>query len=291
MMIMYTTVCMNNERFFRRWLVMGVFALCLWLPTQVFAAGTVNIYSHRQQVLIQPFLDAFTKATGIETKTVYAAKGLAQRLQAEGAASPADVILTVDIARLAEYAALDLLAPVDSAVLAANIPAHLRASDNRWFGLSERARILVTSKDRVPADAIQTIEDLAKDEWRGRICTRPGSHVYNRALMASLIAAHGAEAAESWARDFVSNLARKPQGNDRAQAKAIFQGICDVAIMNSYYYGNMKFSDDADQRLWADRFGLFLPISKIAVTISIFLVPESPNTARTKKRRLRFLNF
>ena len=241
---------------------MGVFALCLWLPMQVFAAGMVNIYSHRQQVLIQPFLDAFTGATGIETKTVYAAKGLAQRLQAEGAASPADVILTVDIARLAEYAALDLLTPVDSAILAANIPAHLRASDKSWFSLSERARILVTSKDRVPADAIQNIEDLAKDEWRGRICTRPGSHVYNRALMASLIAAHGAEAAESWARDFVSNLARKPQGNDRAQAKAIYQGICDVAIMNSYYYGNMKFSNDPDQRLWADALQLIFTNQK-----------------------------
>ena len=173
MTIKRTTGCMNNQGFVQHWLVFVVFALCLWLPTQAFAAGTVNIYSHRQQVLIQPFLDAFTEATGIETKTVYAAKGLAQRLQAEGAASPADVILTVDIARLAEYAALDLLAPVDSAVLTANIPARLRASDNRWFGLSERARILVTSKDRVPVDAIETIEDLAKDEWRGRIVPAP----------------------------------------------------------------------------------------------------------------------
>ena len=158
-MIICKTLRMNNERLFGRWLVMGVIALCLWLPTQVFAVGTVNVYSHRQQVLIQPFLDAFTEATGIRTRTVYAAKGLAQRLQAEGAASPADVILTVDIARLAEYAALDLLAPVESDVLTANIPAHLRASDNRWFGLSERARILVTSKDRVPADAIQTMRN------------------------------------------------------------------------------------------------------------------------------------
>ena len=126
----------------------------------------------------------------------------------------------MDIARLAEYAALDLLAPVDSAVLTANIPAHLRASDNRWFGLSERARILVTSKDRVPADAIQTIEDLAKDEWRGRICTRPGA-MYNARVNGVLIAAH-AEAAESGPR-VCTNLARKPQDNDRAQAKAIFQ--------------------------------------------------------------------
>jgi len=237
---------------YQKWLASISLALLMLLPSQMVAAGTINIYSHRQQILIAPFLDAFTKASGIETKVVYAAKGLAQRLQAEGAASPADVILTVDIARLAEYAALDLLMPVDSAILKKNIPAHLRASDNRWFGLSERARILVTSRDRVPAGAIKTIEDLAKPEWQGRICTRPGSHVYNRALMASLIAAHGAEDAERWAQAFVANLARKPQGNDRAQAKAIFQGICDVAIMNSYYYGNMKFGDDQEQRSWAD---------------------------------------
>jgi iron(III) transport system substrate-binding protein len=184
-----------NSPVILRWLMAGCVAVCLWLPVQAFAAGTINIYSHRQQILIQPFLDEFTKATGIQTKVVYASKGLAQRLQAEGAASPADVILTVDIARLAEYATLDLLASVESAVLTANIPAHLRASDNRWFGLSERARIVVTARDRVPADAIQRIEDLADAEWQQRICTRPGSHVYNRALMASLIAAHGAEAA------------------------------------------------------------------------------------------------
>ena len=242
----------KNDPVILRWLMAGCVAVCLWLPVQAFAAGTINIYSHRQQILIQPFLDEFTKTTGIQTKVVYASKGLAQRLQAEGAASPADVILTVDIARLAEYANLDLLAPVESAVLTANIPAHLRASDNRWFGLSERARIVVTARDRVPVYAIQRIEDLADAEWQQRICTRPGSHVYNRALMASMIAAYGAEAAQSWAEKLVANLARKPQGNDRAQAKAIFQGICDVAIMNSYYYGNMKFNDDAEQRSWAD---------------------------------------
>lgn len=291
MMVMYITRFLNKQRIFWLWLVHGVFGLSLWLPTQVLAAGTVNIYSHRQQVLIRTFLDAFTEATSIETKTVYAAKGLAQRLQAEGAASPADVILTADIARLAEYAALDLLAPVDSAVLTANVPARLRACDNRWFGLSECARILVASKDRVPFDAIQTIEDFAKDEWRGRICTRPGSHVYNRPLMASLIAAHGAEAAESWARDFVANLVRKPQGNDRAQAKAISQGICDVAIMNSYYFGKMKFSDDLGQRSWAESLRLIFTNQKGRgnhINISgAGIVKHSPN----KKVALLFLEF
>ena len=216
------------------------------------SAGEINIYSHRQQFLLQPFLNAFTAETGIRTRVVYAAKGLAQRLLAEGEASPADVILTVDISRLSEYAELDLLAPVDSPVLESNVPAHLRASDNRWFAFSTRARLVATSVDRVAEDAIADIEDLARPEWKGRICSRKGSHVYNRSLMASIIAANGADAAEAWAGNMVSNFARKPQGNDRAQAKAIFQGQCDVAIMNHYYYGNMLYGDQAEQKDWAN---------------------------------------
>ena len=235
----------------RDYLAAAVFTAITASTSVGFAAEKINIYSHRQQVLIQPFLDAFTSKTGIETNVVYSSKGLAQRLKAEGPASPADVILTVDIARLSEYADLDLLAPVDSSILRANIPSRLRSEDNRWFGFSERARILVTSKTRVAGGAVLDLEDLAKPEWKGRICSRAGSHDYNRALVASMIAAHGEAATETWARGVVDNLARKPQGNDRSQAKAIFQGLCDVAIMNSYYYGNMKFGDKADQKEWA----------------------------------------
>lgn len=238
-------------------ILFGVVFSALLLPvfgTFVGAANatTLNIYSHRQQFLIEPFLTAFTAETGIKTKVVYASKGLAQRLKAEGEASPADVILTVDIARLSEYAALDLLAPVSSTVLDANIPEHLRATDGRWFGLSKRARIVVTSRERVGDTEIKRIEDLANPEWGGRICTRRGSHVYNRSLLASIIAANGTLKAQAWAEGLVTNLARKPQGNDRAQAKAIFQGECDVAIMNSYYYGKMLYGDKAEQKEWAE---------------------------------------
>ena len=214
-------------------------------------AAEVNIYSHRQQFLLQPFLDAFTAETGISTRVVYASKGLAQRLLAEGEASPADVILTVDIARLSEYADLDLLAPVESSVLATNIPAYMRAADNRWFALSTRARLVATSVDRVDEGAIRDLEDLAHPQWEGRVCSRKGSHVYNRSLMASVIAANGADAAEAWANGLVANFARRPQGNDRAQAKAIFEGQCDVAIMNHYYYGKMVYGDKPEQKEWA----------------------------------------
>ena len=223
------------------------------------AASELNIYSHRQPFLIDPFLKAFTEKTGIETNVLYSTKGLAQRLKAEGKNSPADVILTVDIGRLYIYRDLDLLSTVQSQKLEANIPEHLRSSDNTWFGLSKRSRIIVTSKERVAPGEITTVEDLADPKWEGRICVRPGSHVYNRALMASMIAAHGVEEAEKWAAGLVANLARRPQGNDRAQVKAIYEGQCDVAIINNYYFGKLKYSEDENQREWAKALDLVFP--------------------------------
>ena len=222
-------------------------------------SDTVNVYSHRQPYLIEPLLDAFTEKTGIKTKVLYSDKGLAQRLKSEGRNSPADLVLTVDIARLSTYDRMGLLAETSSDVLEANIPAHLRSDDNTWFGLSKRSRIIVTSKERVPLGEIMRVEDLAKPEWNGRVCTRPGSHVYNRALMASLIAHHGEDEAKRWATNLVNNLARKPQGNDRAQVKAIFEGVCDVAIINNYYYGKMKYSDETAQHDWAKAINIVFP--------------------------------
>ena len=239
-------------RFLRQRLILLGLVFASFASPTIAAAGELNIYSHRQQFLLQPFLDAFTAETGIRTKVVYASKGLAQRLLAEGEASPADVILTVDIARLNEYAELDLLAKVESPVLNANIPASLRAGDNRWFAFSTRARLVATSKERVAADAIENIEDLATPKWQGRVCSRKGSHVYNRSLMASIIAANGLDAAAEWAQGLVANFARRPQGNDRAQAKAVFEGQCDVVIMNHYYFGKMLYGDKPEQREWAD---------------------------------------
>ena len=239
-----------------------IISLGLWAGLcmgQSLQAQDLNIYSQREPFLIEPFLKAFTDQTGIKTKVLYSKKGLAQRLKSEGRKSPADVVLTVDIARLSVYDDMGLLSKTASTTLKKNIPAHLRSPENSWFALSKRSRILATSKDRVGAAEITRIEDLADPKWKGRICTRPGSHVYNRALMASIIAHHGSEAAEEWAKGLVANLARKPQGNDRAQVKAIYEGVCDVALINSYYYGNMKFSEDAEQRAWADAMNIVFP--------------------------------
>ena len=275
----------------RRFIAIVTSCLSVAVAAQAATAAEINIYSHRQQFLLKPFLDAFTAETGINTKVVYASKGLAQRLQAEGEASPADVILTVDIARLSEYADLDLLAPVDSAVLVANIPANLRAGDNRWFAFSTRVRLVAVSKDRVAEGAISRIEDLADPKWKGRVCSRKGSHVYNRSLLASVIAANGVDAAETWAEGLVANFARKPQGNDRAQAKAIFEGQCDVAIMNHYYYGKMQFGDKEEQRDWANAIQLvFTNQDDRGTHVNISgggLAKHSPN----RDHAVRFLEF
>ena len=239
--------------------ILSSIILLLFLSVTKVIGADVNIYSHRQPFLINPFLEKFTEETGIKTNVVYATKGLAQRLKAEGKNSPADVILTVDIGRLYIYDDLDLLASIDSDTLDKNIPQNLKSPENKWFALSKRSRIIVTSKERVDDGQITKIEDLANEKWKGKICSRPGSHVYNRALMASLILSLGEKAAEEWAKKFVANLSRRPQGNDRAQVKAIFEGQCDISIINNYYFGKLKYSEDPSQREWAKSVRLIFP--------------------------------
>ena len=222
-------------------------------------ASEINIYSHRQPFLINPFLEEFTKKTGIKTNVLYSTKGLAQRLKAEGKNSPADVILTVDIGRLYIYDEMKLLKEVNSDVLKKNIPSHLRSPENTWFGLSKRARIIVVDNEKIKEGQITRLEDLADPKWKGQICTRPGSHVYNRGIMASVLAEYGEEKTEEWAKGLVANFAKRPQGNDRAQVKAIYEGECTIAIINNYYYGKLKFSEDPEQRKWVENVRLIFP--------------------------------
>ena len=217
------------------------------------SAESLGIYTHRQPFLLEPILDAYTQKTGVTFQTVYAPKGLAARLKAEGDRTKADIVLTVDISRIKELADTDLLASINSDELNKNVPVHLRDENDKWTALSLRARIIAVSKDRIGKEAITTIEDLATPRWQGKVCSRKGSHVYNRALLASIIAHHGEEVATNWTLGLVNNLARRPQGNDRAQAKAIYSGECDVALMNTYYFGKMKFNKDKpEQKKWAD---------------------------------------
>ena len=217
--------------------------LALLLAVSAPLAQEVNVYSYRQPFLIEPVLDAFTDSTGIKVNMVYAKKGLIQRLESEGANSPADLMLTADIGLLLDAKEKGLTQAMSSSVLSNRIPAEFRDSEEHWYGLTSRARIIVASKDRVQPGEIANYEDLTDSKWKGRICTRSGKHPYMVLLIASMVANNGKEQAGEWVKGIKANLARKPQGNDRAQVKAIKEGVCDVAIINHYY-----MAEDAGQR-------------------------------------------
>jgi iron(III) transport system substrate-binding protein len=212
-------------------------------------ADEVNIYSHRQPELIQPLLDAFTAQTGITTNVAFVDKGMSERLQAEGDRSPADMVLTVDIARLTDVVNAGVTQAVTSSVLEANIPAQFRDAQGQWFGLTSRARIIYASRERVAPGEVTTYEDLADPKWKGRICTRSGTHDYNVALTAAILAHHDEAFTKTWLEGVKSNLARKPDGGDRDQVKAIWAGECDIAVGNTYYMGQMV--NDPEQAAWA----------------------------------------
>jgi len=234
-------------------LALGAVALGLAGPA---LAQEVNVYSYRQPQLVEPLFAAFTEQTGIKVNTLFAKKGMAERLAAEGATSPADVILTVDIGRLIEIKQKGLVQPVQSDVISTNVPGNYRDPDNEWFGLTLRTRLFYVS-NRVEKGTITSYEDLADPKLEGRVCTRPGSHAYNLALIASKIAHDGEEATQEWLEGVKANLARKPQGNDRAQVKAVADGLCDVAVGNNYYYAKMLNNDE--QKAWAEAVYLVFP--------------------------------
>lgn len=230
-------------------------ALCsIALPAM---AEEINIYSHRQPELIQPLIDAYTKETGVAVNIAFVDKGMSERLVAEGDRSPADLVLTVDIARLTQVVGAGVTQAVTSDVLTQNIPATLRDPENHWFGLTTRARIVYASKDRVADGEVTTYEDLADPKWKGRICTRSGTNDYNIALTAAVIAHHGEEGAKAWLEGLKANLARKPNGGDRDQVKAIAAGECDIAIGNTYYIGKMM--EDPEQRPAAEAVRIVFP--------------------------------
>ncbi|MGB0467823.1 MAG: Fe(3+) ABC transporter substrate-binding protein [Pontibacterium sp.] len=224
------------------------------------AAEEVNIYSYRQAFLMKPLLEAFTAETGIKANVVFAKKGLLERIEHEGRNSPADVLLTSDIGPLSDALEKGLLQPVNSKTLEKNIPSKYRDPADHWFGLTSRSRIIYTSKTRVKAGEISSYEDLADPKWKGRICTRSGKHTYNLSLIGSMIAHHGEAEAQQWLEGFKANLARKPQGNDRGQVKAVKEGVCDIALGNSYYFGKMITNEKKpEQKAWAQAVNLIFP--------------------------------
>ena len=260
----------------------------------VAGSGEVNLYSYRQPFLIQPMLDAFTKETGVAVNVVFAEDGMLERLKAEGDNSPADAVLTADIGRLNDMVEAGVLQPVRSDVLERNIPAQYRDPEGLWYGLTTRARVIFASRDRVKPGAVATYEDLAAPELKGRVCTRSGKHEYMVSLIASVIANVGEDKAEAWLRGVRDNLAQKPQGNDRAQAKAIHEGICDVAVANTYYMGKMATNEEKpEQKAWAESIRIVFPNQNdrgTHVNVSGGAVTRSAKNRDNAVRLLEFLS-
>ena len=252
-------------------------------------AQEINVYSHRQPELIQPLVDAFTAETGIAVNVAFVDKGMAERLQAEGDRSPADLVLTVDIARLMQIVEADVVQPVQSDVLEANIPAELRDPEDKWFGLTSRARVVYASKDRVAPGEVTTYEDLASDKWKGRLCTRSGLHDYNIALLGAMIVHHDEAYATKWAEGLKANLARKPDGGDRDQVKAIAAGECDIALGNTYYMGQMLA--DPEQKAWADQVNIVFPTFESGGTHLNISGVAMTKSAPNKENALKFMEW
>ena len=251
------------------------------------AGETVNVYSYRQPALVQPLFDAFSAATGIAVRVLFAENGLVERIAQEGQNSPADVLLTADAGRLVEAASRGVGAPVTSPAILTKIPANLRDSAGQWFGLTMRARVLYASRERVPETAL-SYEDLALPKWQGRICIRPGNHPYNLGLIAAMIAHLGEDGARTWLQGLKANLAVKPSGNDRSQAKSVYAGECDLAIANTYYLGLMLTdTKEPEQQAWAKSLRIIFPRSKAInthVNISGMLMAKyAPNRANALK--------
>jgi iron(III) transport system substrate-binding protein len=248
-------------------------------------AQSVNLYTAREPGLIKPVIEAFTKETGVKVNVVFAQNGLEERIAAEGANSPADLLMTVDVSNLVKAVEMGITQKISSPALEAAIPAAYRDAGGQWFGSSLRARVIYASKDRVKDQAI-AYEDLADPKWRGRICIRDGQNAYNTSLFAAGIAHMGQPKAEEWLKGVKANLAKKPSGGDREVAKDIASGQCDIGLGNTYYIGLM-LNREPERKPWAEAVKVIYPTfagGGTHVNISGFaLAKYAPNRAEAIK--------
>ena len=225
--------------------------------------NVLNIYSSRHYQTDEALYSGFTKATGIKVNRIEGGEDpLIERIRNEGARSPADVLITVDAGRLWRAQQLDLFQPVKSRVLEQRIPDNLREPNGLWFGFSQRARVIAYNKDKVKPGEIETYEQLAEPKWKGRVCMRSSTNIYNLSLMGALIDHLGEQRAEAWAHAVRGNLAQEPKGGDSDQLKAVAAGQCDVTVSNQYYYARLARSQKPDEREVAQRIGLVMPNQK-----------------------------
>ncbi|MCW8907437.1 MAG: Fe(3+) ABC transporter substrate-binding protein [Sedimenticola sp.] len=267
-----------------------VLALAAIAPQAI--SSEVNVYSARKEALIKPLLDRFTDQTGIKVNLVTGkADALLKRLTSEGANSPADLLITTDAGRLHRAKSAGVLQPVSSTTLNNTIPVSYRDPEGYWHGLSVRARVITYVKGKVTPDQLARYEDLADATWKGRICIRSSGNIYNQSLVASLLEANGEEATQAWANGMVGNMARKPKGGDRDQVKAAAAGVCDLAVVNTYYLGAMINSDDEKQREAAAKVAILWPNQEgrgAHVNVSGAGVTQS---AKHREEAIRLLEF
>lgn len=220
----------------------------------------VNVFTARHYDVDSQLFDAFTKETGIKVNEIKGtAEELVERLKREGESSEADLFITVDGGVLNYAKQNEVLQPIQSTTVDSNVPAELRDNENNWVGIATRARVIVYAKDRVKPEQLSTYEDLASAAWKGKVLARSSASLYNQSLLASFIELNGEQKAEEWAKGIVANFARDPEGGDRDQAKAVVAGLGDVAIMNTYYVGQMLNSKDAEEVKVAEKIGVFFP--------------------------------
>jgi len=230
------------------------------LLSQLLAENEVNIYSHRHYDTDKKLFKMFEEASGIKVNIVKAdATQLIKRLEEEGKYTPADVLITVDVARLVQAQQKDLLQAIKSDFLDRVIPKNLREKDGYWYGLTKRARVIVYNKDKVNPEELSTYANLTSKEWHKKVLIRKSNNIYNQSLLASFIASDGYEISKKWAKDMVNNMARVPAGNDRDQMKAVAAGVGDVAVVNTYYVGKLLNSKKPNEVEVGKRMGVFFP--------------------------------
>jgi iron(III) transport system substrate-binding protein len=220
----------------------------------------VNVFTARHYEVDDKVYASFTEKTGIKVNVIKGtAEELIERLKREGQSTEADLFITVDGGILNKAKQAGVLQPVQSAVVDSNVPAQLRDKENHWVGLSSRARVIVYSKDRVKPEQLSTYEDLADPKWKGKVLVRSSTSLYNQSLLASLIELEGEQKSEAWANGIAANLAKSPEGGDRDQVKAIAAGVGDVAIINTYYFGQLMSSKNAEEVKAAEGTAVFFP--------------------------------
>lgn len=269
------------------------------LVSVIFASGLlasneVNVYSHRHYDTDKQLFKMFEKETGIKVNVVKdKASKLIKRIESEGKNTPADVLITADVGRLVQAQEKGILQKISSNILDENVPKNLKSTQDYWFGITKRARVIVYHKDRVDPSDLSTYADLTHKRWKKRILIRKSNNIYNQSLLASFIASDGQKAATTWAKGIVKNMARKPAGNDRDQMKAIVAGLGDIAVVNTYYVGKLLNSKKPAEVLVGEKMGVFFPNQGVGergthINISGAGVVKG---SKNKENAIKFLEF